>query len=274
METKKKEKKKIEKNRKEKNRKEKIESKKKERKERKESKKKERKESKKSKKAKGPSRTARSRRSKVTRKKKYKKDKHKRKKLRELRKKLKEKEKETKQHIKEVEKELKQNLARGQYNINIITLKLIAHLKLPIDILSKITQEIEETEKIEIEKINIKLKNIKEIINNINIMTYPQLFNDYLSEDSENTFTNLEALTQEIEEQKKSMTQRSISDDIIEKNLNLIQTLFDGLYKITNDLLLDEHDFYYELEYLSTLLENMDRLTNPQEMQVEIRRSR
>ena len=247
---------------------------------------KEKKERKKSKKAKGLTSMKKeaeyrsrlgdkSRRNKSTRKKKYKKDKHKRKKLRKLRKILKEKEKETKQHIKEVEKELKQNLAIGQYNIDIIKLKLIAHLNLPTDILSKLIQKIEETEKIEInikkEEINIKLKNIRTIINQINNMSYPDLFKDYLSPDTQNTFENLEAFTQEIEEQKKSMTQTSKRDDIIKKNLNLIQILFDELYKITNDLLLDEHDFYYELEYLSELLENIDNLTNPEQMQVQIR---
>ena len=237
------------------------------------------KENKKSKKAKGRSGRYTSIRSNETRKKKYKKNKHKRKKLRKLRKKLKEKEKETKQYIKEVEKELKENLATGEYNINIIRLKLIAHLKLPIDILSKITQEIEETEKIKIEEkkneINSKLENIKKIINKINNMTYPELFEDYLSEDSKNTFTNLEPLTQEIEEQKKLIKKiNGTPNDIIKKNLNLIQILFDKLYKITNDLLLDENDFYYELEDLSELLENMDRFIHPEEMQVEIRRSR
>lgn len=217
-----------------------------------------------------------SRRNKSTRKKKYIKDKHKRKKLRKLRKILKENQKKTKEYIKKVEEELKKNLAIDQYNIDIINLKLIAHLKLPTDILSNIIQKIEETEKIEIEKkkeeINSKLKNIRTIINQINNMSYPDLFKDYLSPDTQSTFENLENFTQEIEEQKKLMTQTSKRDDIIEKNFNLIQTLFDEIYKITNDLLLDEHDFYYELEYLSELLENIDNLTNPEQMQVQIRR--
>lgn len=220
-----------------------------------------------------------SRRNKSTRKKKYKKDKHKRKKLRKLRKKLEENKKKTKEYIKKVEEELKKNLTINGFDtnkLNIIRLKLISHLQLPIDILSKITEKIEEREKIEIEKkkeeINSKLENIRTIINQINNMSYPDLFKDYLPPDTQSTFTNLEAFTKEIEEEKESMTQRSISDDIIEKNLKLIQTLFDELYKITNDLLLDEHYFYYELEYLSELLENIDNLTNPEQMQVEIRR--
>ena len=204
--------------------------------------------------------------------KKYKKNKRK---LKNLKKKLEKKKKENKQAL----DALKTSLTSEGYDIdklNIMRLTLISHLKLPIDILSRITKSIEETEEEEFKEndkhITSKLNDIKKIIDAINNMSYPELFDDDLSQHSKKTFAELDVLTKKISEEQISI-RKETSRNIIEIYFNLIQELFDEIYEITNDLLVDENNFYYELADLTDLLESIGRLTksDPTEMQVKIR---
>ena len=181
-----------------------------------------------------------------------------------LKKKLEEIKKKNKKNIEDIKKELKKNWKPDESNISEldnIRIQLISHLQLPIDILTKILEKIKETEKEEkLNDINKKIEDIKKIVNGINNMDNPNLFYDFLEDDkSKYIYKNLKEIIKIIEDKKQGINNnRNI--EIIEEEFTSIQELFDKIYDIINDLILDEHPFYNDLEFMLDLLENIDKI--------------